>query len=201
MSLNNRQLTQLAQELTGRTSGEVNAELQRRHIDFQSRIAVKVQIDAMAATGRTVHARGLATDTAAYRPLSEMDRLLRRAGLRQDQTYTEAEIETAARGAEITDPQTRLALKLECSARGMIATGLPAQPREVDRVLMSLAIDKPITLTALEDRLDRHGIGSVALRTAVRAELQQRGLLAEGGRRSLRASAAPRGLTLRSWPE
>ena len=116
MSLNNRQLTQLAHELSGRTPAEVEAALQRQHLDASERIAVKVQI-AASTTGRTLHAGGLATDAA--RPLSEMDRLLRRAGLRPDQRYTEREIEAAARGADITDPQTRLTLKLECSARGM----------------------------------------------------------------------------------
>ena len=77
--LNNRQLTHLAQELTGRTLAEVDAELQRRHLDAQERIAVKVEI-AAAATGRTMHAGfTLATDTAAYplpqeaRPRTGMD--------------------------------------------------------------------------------------------------------------------------------
>jgi hypothetical protein len=89
MDLNNRQLMQLARELTGRTAAEVNAELQRRHLDFQSRIAVKVQIDA-SATGRTVRAGvGPATDASEYRPRNEMDRLLDRIQVDRTRTYTE----------------------------------------------------------------------------------------------------------------
>ena len=72
-----------------------------------------------------------------------------------------------------------------------------------------LAIDRPTTLSELDERLDCYGITQVALRTAVRTALQERGLLAAGERRTLRASAAPtrlvdwrgRSLTLRSRPD
>ena len=42
-----------------------------------------------------------------------------------------------------------------------------------------------------EERLDRHGIRSVATRTAVRAECQRRGGLKGGGHRTMRAARGP----------
>ena len=42
-----------------------------------------------------------------------------------------------------------------------------------------------------EERLDRHGLGSVATRTAVRAECQRRGWLTGGGNRTMRAARGP----------
>jgi hypothetical protein len=61
-----------------------------------------------------------------------------------------------------------------------------------------------------EERLDRHGLGHVATRTAVRGECQRRGWLKGGGNRTMRASVAQgtrlvegrgRPVTLRSRPE
>jgi hypothetical protein len=190
MVMNNRQLLAMSQALQGQSAADVDAVLREKHLDPQERLAVKVQIDAAAATqGRTVKA-GVTLASDGARPLSEMDRLLRRAGLRQDQTYTEAEIEAAARGADLTEPQTRLALKIECASRGMIGVGLDPQASEADRLLRNLGISGPVDLEAIEQKMDQLGWG-VTAKTVVKSECQRRGWLKHPGNlRSMRASAA-----------
>jgi hypothetical protein len=189
MELNNRQLTHLARELVGRTSAEVHAELQRRHLDAQTRIAVLVQIDA-ATTAHRIRARGLATDGAEYRPQNEMDRLLRRVGVDVRQQYTAAELTTLLQQSDL-DAERRIAVRLECQARG-----LTRDASEADRLLKNLGIEGPVSLEAIERTMDERGWG-VTYKNVVKSELQSRGWLkSRGNLRMMRASAETRGTRL-----
>ena len=78
------------------------------------------------AQQRTIAAR-LATDDALWhspeqplQPMSEVERLMQRVGLRPDVQYTEADIEEGCRLAGIVNPTERLGIKLEAEQRGML---------------------------------------------------------------------------------
>jgi hypothetical protein len=205
--MDNRTLVELAQALQGKAPQEVDDILRRQHLDVVERIAVKHQLAGMG--GRTVRARfELATDTASYAPpqarrsKTTLERLLDRLGVDTRRTYSEAELTARLREAGL-DAEQRLAVKIEAEARGLLRHASVAA-----RLLEHLGLDGPVDAMALECLLDRRGVGSVTLRTAIRAELQQRGWL-RGGTRTLRASAAPgtrlvdsrgRTITLKSRP-
>jgi hypothetical protein len=189
--MDNRKLVALSKALRHKTPQEVDEVLRRQHLDATERLAVKVQLAAAAAPGRRVQA-GLATDTAQYRhqeadqrPRSEMQRLLDRVKVDDTCTYTEGELVALLDQAGIADTAQRLAIKIECQARGITRRGSVA-----DTMLEQLGIEGPLDLMALERLLDQRGVASVAARTCVRAELQQRGWLKSSGSRSIRASAA-----------
>jgi hypothetical protein len=183
--MNNRRLLQLAKALQGKAPYEVDEALRRQHLDPTEHLAVKVELAAGAAPGRRVQAQvELAADTAVYappqeRPKTAMDRLLERVGIHDQRQYTELELSELSQGAGLETEQ-RLAVKIEAEARGLMR-----YTSTTDRLLQQLGIDGPLDQLALEQRLDRHGVGSVAMRTAVRAECQRRGWLRGGGNRSI----------------
>jgi hypothetical protein len=189
--MNNRKLLAITEALRGKSLHDVDAMLRQHHLDPQERLAVKVQLAAGAA-GHTVRAGfELATDRAHYRheeadqrPRSEMQRLLDRVGVDDQRTYTEPELNELLAQAGITDSQQRLAIKVEAEGRGLTRPGSVA-----DTMLEQLGIEGPLDLMALERLLDQRGVASVAARTCVRAELQQRGWLKSSGSRSMQASA------------
>jgi hypothetical protein len=199
--MNNRQLVALSEALRGRSPAEIDQELHRRHLDIVDRIAIKHAISATApgAGGRTVQAGG-----DGGRPQNSMDRLLQRVGIDAENALTELELNKLLARASLT-PEEAIAVKIECAARG-----ITRHASVTDRLLEQLGIDGPLDLMALERLLDHRGVGSVAMRKAIAAELQQRGWLRGGGSVSLQASAATtarlvdthgRPVTLRSWPE
>jgi hypothetical protein len=73
--------------------------------------------------------------------------------------------------AGVTDPEQRLAVKIECRARGLVL-----DRSEADRLLRQLGIDGPVSLEALEERMDRKGY-MPSLKTVIKSELQSRGWL------------------------
>lgn len=197
--MDNRTLCQLASALLGKSATEVDTILRQKHLHSMERMSVKIQIDAMATHGRSMHATG--HQKGERRPRSMMDRLLDRVGVDDQRTYTDAELGTLLAQAGV-DAETRIACKVEAQARGLLR-----DPSPVERLLQSLSIDGPVDQLALELEMDRAGYGVVA-KNIVKAELQQRGWL-QGGGSSMRASAAKgtrlvdgrgRSLTLRSRP-
>jgi hypothetical protein len=208
--MDNRKLCALAAELSKKSSTEVDTILGQTYRDPQERLSVKIQIDAMDAPRRTVHARGLATDTAEVRPhldprtMGEMDRVLRRAGVDARRQYSEADLNALLAQAGV-DAETKIACKLEAEARGLLR-----DTSRVERLLQSLSIDgPPVDQVWLEREMDRTGYG-VTAQHVVKAELQMRGWLKSSGRRTMKASAAQgtrlvdargRAITLRSRPE
>jgi hypothetical protein len=204
MNMDNHKLVALAKALQHKAPHEVDEVLRQKRLDPQERLSVKVHLSAGAAPRRRVQAQfQLATDTAVYappqeRPRTEMQRLLDRVGVDDQRTYTEAELNTLLANAGL-DVETRLVVKIEAEARGLLR-----HETAIDRVLQQLEIEAPLSLVELEQRLDRHGISSLATRTAIRAECQQRGWLRMRAR-SMRAAAVLKGrdgkpLTLRSRP-
>jgi hypothetical protein len=200
--MDNRRLLALSKTLRNKTPQEVDELLRRQHLDVAERIAVKVQLSAAVAGagGRTVQAGG-----AEGQPRNTMDRLLERVGIEPGGAYTELELNQRLARAGLT-PEEAIAVKIECAARG-----ITRQASVADRMLEQLGIDGPMDLMALERLLDLRGVGSVAMRKAITAELQQRGWILGGGSVSLQASATPTGtrlvdrqghpITLRSRPE
>jgi hypothetical protein len=53
-------------------------------------------------------------------PLTEIERLMQRAGLQLGRQYTEADIEEGCRESGITSPTERLGIKLEAEMRQML---------------------------------------------------------------------------------
>jgi hypothetical protein len=202
--MNPRDVVRLAHDLRGQPLAAVDAELHRRHLDAETRLQVKLELQAAGAP--TVKAAfELATDTAVghqertTRPKTTMERLLDRVGIDDQRQYTEPELNELLAQAGL-DLEQRLAVKIECESLRLIR-----HTSVTDRLLQQLGIDGPIDQLALEARLDRHGIDSVAMRTAVRAECQRRGWLKGGGNGTIRASTVLKGrdgkpLTLRSRP-
>jgi hypothetical protein len=143
-------------DLRGHSPQQVDAELRRRHLDPDTRLAVKLEMraaaDASRPRGLQLRALGeLATDRAAEpRPKSAMDRLLDRAQVDPTRTYTDAELTERLQQAGITDPEQRLCLRIECHARGLVR-----DPNEADRLLRNLGIDGPVHLEAVERVMDK----------------------------------------------
>jgi len=190
--MDNRKLVALAKALRHKTPQEVDEQLRRQRLDLVDRVAVK---HLLASSGRrAVHAGGeLATDP----PSPAVERTLRRLGLTTDEPISIAELDArmTALGLSV---EARIGTKILLEAHGLLAAA--PVPSEAARRLETLNIQGVITLAQLEERLDNAGIGSVALRTAIRVECQRRGLLTLRAR-SLQASADKRtGLTLRSRP-
>jgi hypothetical protein len=199
--MDNRKLTALARQLAGQSLASIDQELRQRHLDVTECIAVKHAIDAAAVPlGRTVHA----TSHQEARPRNEMDRLLDRIGVDAKRQYTEAELTGLLQQTDL-DAQSRIAVRLECRARG-----LTRDTSEADRLLRNLGIEGPVSLEAIEQQMDRVGWG-VTAKNVVKSELQVRGWLKSPGNRSMRAAADPRPtrlvdrrghpLTLKSQPE
>jgi hypothetical protein len=195
-----RDVVRLARELRGQPLAAVDAELRRRQLDAETRLQVKLELQAAGTGGHTVTAVGeLATDDPhqGARPSPELARTWRRLGLSTDAPVTVAELDQRLTAAGLSVEQ-RIAVKLDAEQQGLIVHG-PEFPSEAARMVDTLGITGPMSLAALEALLDRHGIGSVTARTCIRSELQTRGWLRGGGPRSMRASADQgTGLTLRS---
>jgi hypothetical protein len=147
MSLTPRQVAKLAQDLSGKSEAAVDEALRTRHLDPSTKIAVKREV-AATAQRQTIAAR-LATDDAQWHPaeqpmqsLTEVERLMQRAGLRPGMTYTEADIDEGCRLAGIVDPTERLGIKLEAEQRGMLK---PRRAAEDSRRLygMSASAERP----------------------------------------------------------
>jgi hypothetical protein len=212
--MDNRTLLALSRDLQHKSATEVDKILGQKYRDPQERLSVKIQIDAMAATGRSMRALGeMAHDRAEWspgapdpRPRSEMDRWLDRIQVDRQRTYTEAELGTLLDQAGVTEPEQRIAVRLECRAQG-----LTRDVSDADRLLRALNISGPVDLLALEQTMDQRGY-MPSIKTVIKSACQQRGWLKGGGNRTLRAAAETHSTrlvdrhtgqarTLKSYPE
>jgi hypothetical protein len=140
--MNPRDVVRLAHDLRGQPLAAVDAELHRRHLDAETRLQVKLELQAAGAP--TVKAAfELATDTAVghqertTRPKTTMERLLDRVGIDDQRQYTEPELNELLAQAGL-DLEQRLAVKIECESLRLIR-----HTSVTDRLLQQLGIDGP----------------------------------------------------------
>jgi hypothetical protein len=90
----------------------------QRVTDPQTRIAAKLELQAQGLATDQDDRRGLATDTAVRAPAgNHLQRVLDRAGIRPLATYDERDVDALLKQADITDIETRLAVKTEMRQR------------------------------------------------------------------------------------
>jgi hypothetical protein len=129
--MNPRELQRIVRDMAGKSDQAVDRELAEHRLSAEDKIAAKIELAAMAQR-RTLTA-SLATDTAQWhseqpmQPMTEIERLMQRAGLLPGGKYTEADIEEGCRLAGIVNPTQKLAVKLEAEQRGMLTRAKPSQ--------------------------------------------------------------------------
>jgi len=150
MSLTPRQVTKLAQDLSGKTEKGADEALKRQHLDATERLSIKLEIQAQAQ--KHINAMGeMAHDRAEYptstNPLPpEIARILTRAGvdLSRATGFTEAELDAVLVRAGVDDVVQRLCLKAELYNRKMIRQPQPAQERHLQGKSMRAAAERPV---------------------------------------------------------
>jgi hypothetical protein len=133
-----RQLRQLAKDLVGRDLKAVDAELHRRHLSPEDRIAIKtetVRLNLAAAAARQGHQLQagftLATDLSQWNPQNpyqhspqsydEIDRKLVTAGFQRGRSYTVPEADALLKASPFAeDIEARIAMKARLMTVGLL---------------------------------------------------------------------------------
>jgi hypothetical protein len=164
-----RELQRIVRDVAGKSDEAVDLELNEARLDAQDRISIKVELQAQRQQ-RTMAAH-LATDSAEWKPsdrplqpLTEIERLMQRAGLQPGMKYTEADIEQGCKQAGIVEPSDKLAVKLEAEVRQMLLKrSQPAQERRLYGKSMQASAERsggkrltgqngrPLTLRSIPD--------------------------------------------------
>jgi hypothetical protein len=124
--MNPKQVTELAQDLAGKSDDTITRELRQRRLSPEESIAVRHQIQAQ--TGERQLNAGLASDNAEWQqeqplqPQTEIGRLMQKAGIERSRRYTIDELAALLQASPLTTEE-RLACKIEADMLGLLRAG------------------------------------------------------------------------------